>query len=51
MFVCPSLCYTAEYQSDQQEYPLYGNESYSGVSLLIKFIQNSVVVLKEFVDM
>ena len=25
-----------EYLSNQQEYPLFGNESYSGVSLVLK---------------
>lgn len=33
MFVCPSSCYTDQYRYNQQEFPLYGNVSYSGVRL------------------
>jgi hypothetical protein len=52
-FVCPSSCYTEAYRSNQQEYPLYGNVSYSGVSLHMQifskifFFQN----FEEFINM
>ncbi|UJR20328.1 hypothetical protein I4U23_023459 [Adineta vaga] len=36
IFICPSSCYTTRYLSNQQEYPLYGNETYSGNSLICK---------------
>ncbi|CAF0846728.1 unnamed protein product [Rotaria sordida] len=36
IFLCPSSCYTMRYLSNQQEYPLFGNETYSGNSLICK---------------
>ncbi|CAF3441204.1 unnamed protein product, partial [Rotaria sp. Silwood2] len=36
IFICPSSCYTMRYIYNQQEYPLFGNETYSGNSLICK---------------
>ncbi|CAF1452722.1 unnamed protein product, partial [Adineta ricciae] len=36
VFTCPSSCYTIRYLSNQQDYPIYGNETYSGNSLICK---------------
>ncbi|CAF1215178.1 unnamed protein product [Adineta ricciae] len=33
---CPSTCYTMRYLSNQQDYPVFGNETYSGNSLVCK---------------
>ncbi|CAF4666734.1 unnamed protein product, partial [Rotaria magnacalcarata] len=30
IFICPTSCYTMQYLTNQQEYPLFGNETYSG---------------------
>jgi hypothetical protein len=52
MFICPSSCYTMRYLSNQQEYPLFGNETYSGVSLDLKILfEISSENFKEFIDM
>jgi hypothetical protein len=52
MFVCPSACYTETYRSNLQAFPLFGNVSYSGVSLdlkickkyfFLKILKNSLI--------
>lgn len=48
LFVCPSSCYTEEYRSNQQEYPLFGNFSYSGVSLDVKFSDKKKLFFRKF---
>ncbi|CAF5206483.1 unnamed protein product, partial [Rotaria magnacalcarata] len=36
VLICPSSCYTMRYISNQEEYPIFGNETYSGNSLVCK---------------
>ncbi|CAF1112160.1 unnamed protein product [Adineta steineri] len=36
IFICPSSCFTMQYLTNQQEYPIFGNETYSGNSLICK---------------
>ncbi|CAF2093138.1 unnamed protein product [Rotaria magnacalcarata] len=36
IFICPTSCYTMQYLTNQQEYTLFGNETYSGNSLICK---------------
>ena len=50
LFICPSSCFTRRYLNSHAEYPVYGNESYSGVSSNIVqirhfslFSKNSVI--------
>ncbi len=31
ILMCPSSCYTMRYLTNEDEYPIYGNETYSGV--------------------
>ena len=32
IFICPSSCYTIKYKTDHNRYPIYGNDTYSGVT-------------------
>ncbi|CAF1124596.1 unnamed protein product [Rotaria sp. Silwood1] len=36
ILLCPSSCYTMRYLTNQDEYPIFGNETYSGNSLVCK---------------
>ncbi|CAF4100035.1 unnamed protein product, partial [Adineta steineri] len=36
ILICPSSCYTMKYLTNQNAYPIFGNETYSGNSLVCK---------------
>jgi hypothetical protein len=37
ILICPSSCYTTRYLTNQNEYPIFGNETYSGVCFVLLF--------------
>lgn len=37
---CPSTCFTNEYLTNYYQYPIYGNETYSGVEISIEYLSN-----------
>ena len=41
MLICPSSCYTMRYKTNADQYPIYGNETYSGVTFLTYLVKET----------
>jgi len=59
ILICPSSCYTWKYLSNQNAYPIFGNETYSGVCFYLKiklkvkilfYLKNSLVCKSAYHD-